>query len=114
MALPKGFIRVMNYSATRVFEKYSDMTVQKSPCYIIHDGSAKSFIGAVRGAFSTGSCKKLIYFLTSFGSALGIFAVVLMCILGGFNQLTSTACTVFLGIWNIFVYIISKLQKLSF
>lgn len=113
-ALPKGFIRVMNYSATRVFEKYSDMTVQKSPCYIIHDGSAKSFIGAVRGAFSTGSCKKLIYFLTSFGSALGIFAVVLMCILGGFNQLTSTACTVFLGIWNIFVYIISKLQKLNF
>lgn len=113
-ALPKGFIRVMNYSASRVYEKYSDMTVQKSPCYIIHDGSAKSFIGAVRGAFSTSSCKKLIYFLTSFGSALGIFAVVLMCILGGFNQLTSTACTVFLGIWNLFVYIISKIQKLGF
>lgn len=113
-ALPKGFIRVMNYSASRVYEKYSDMTVQKSPCYIIHDGSAKSFIGAVRGAFSTSSCKKLIYFLTSFGSALGIFAVVLMCILGGFNQLTSTACTVFLSIWNLFVYIISKIQKLGF
>ena len=113
-ALPKGFVRVMNYSASRVYEKYSDMTVQKSPCYIIHDGSAKSFIGAVRGAFSTSSCKKLIYFLTGFGSALGTFAVVLMCILGGFNQLTSTACTVFLGIWNLFVYIISKIQKLGF
>lgn len=113
-ALPKGFIKVMNYSAARVFEKYSDMTVQKSPCYIIHDGSAKSFIGAVRGAYSTSSGKKLLYFLTSFGSALGIFAVALMCILGGFNQLTATACTVFLGIWNIFVYIISKLQKIGF
>lgn len=112
--LPKGFVRVMNYSASRVFEKYSDMTVHKSPSYIVHDGSAKGFIGAMRGAYNIISSKKILYFLSAFGSALGICAIVILSVLKGYSQLTATACAAFLSIWNLFVYIITKLQKLGF
>ena len=104
----------MNYSASRVFEKYSDMTVRKSPSYIVHDGSAKGFVGAMRGAYEVISSKKLLYFLTAFGSALGITAITTLSILKGYSLLSANACIGFLCIWNIFVYILTKLRKIVF
>ena len=47
--LPEGFVRVMTSANARVFEKYSDMVVEKSPAYTVHDGSALGFISAIRG-----------------------------------------------------------------
>lgn len=112
--LPKGFIRVMDYPAARVYDKYSEMSVEKSPAYVVHDGSAKSLIAAIRCAISANRSKSLVSFLTAFGIALGFICVTFMSAVKCYGQLTAMSLIGFTVIWNAFVYLISKLQRISF
>lgn len=112
--LPKGFIRIMSYPGARVYSKYSEMRVEKSPSYLIHNGEAKSLLAGIRGAISIVKTRKLINFLTVFGCVLGFAAVVFMCIIKGYSQLTAMAVVGFGVIWNIFVYIASKIHRIGF
>lgn len=112
--LPRGYIRVMNRQAARVFEKYSDMQVEKSPAYVVHNGTAKGLISSMRGALSIISSKKLIGFLTSFGCAFGFATVALLGIIGWYTQITDTAIIISQAIWGIFIIAVSKLKRISF
>lgn len=113
-AVPKGFIRVMDYPAARVYDKYSEMSVEKSPAYVVHDGSAKSLIASIRCAVTTVQSRKLINFLTSFGVALGFVCVAFMAAIKGYGRLTASSLIGYTVIWNVFVYIVSKIQRISF
>ena len=112
-SLPKGFIRVMNASSAKVYDKYSNMHVEKSPAYVVHNGTALGFISAMRAAGIIVSQKKLISFLSFFGSALGFAAVALLAILGAYTQLSAISIILFQLIWSLFVMIISKLRGLN-
>ena len=111
--LPNGFIRVMNCSSARVFEKYSDMSVEKSPAYVIHNGTALSFVSAMRGAENIASSKGLIRFLVSFGSAIGFGVVALLAVIGAYAQVSALSILAFQIIWSVFVLLISKVKRIG-
>ena len=111
--LPKGFIRVLNSSSAMVYEKYSNMHVDKSPAYVVHNGTALGFVSAMRAAEVIISQKKLITFLSLFGSFLGFAAVALLSILGAYSSITAVGLILFQLIWNVFVLFISKIRGIS-
>ena len=111
--LPEGFIRVMNSSSAMVYEKYSNMHVEKSPAYVVHNGSALGFVSAMRAAEIIVSQRKLIKFLCFFGSALGFAAIALLSLLGAYSQISAVSIILFHLIWNLFVLMISKLRGIS-
>ena len=112
-SLPEGFIRVMNYSAARAYDKYSGLNVEKSPAYVVHDGSALGFISAMRGAKLINSSKGLISFLVAFGSALGLIAVALLSILQSYSSITAASIIIFQLIWSAFMLLITRLKGLG-
>lgn len=112
-SLPQGFIRVMNYSAARVYDKYSGLTVEKSPAYVVHNGTALGFVSAMRGAGIIASSKNLISFLLYFCSAIGFAAAAMLSVMGSYNQLTAFNIIIFQLIWSLFVAVISKLRGIN-
>ncbi|MBQ7203315.1 MAG: hypothetical protein IJS03_04765 [Eubacterium sp.] len=111
--LPEGFIRVMNYSSARVYDKYSNMNVEKSPAYVVHNGSALGFVSAMRSAQIIVSTRKLIGFLTCFGSAIGFATVTLLSVLEAYQSITALNIIIFQAIWNFFILLIVKIRGLS-
>ena len=112
-SLPDGFIRVMSSSNARVFEKYSDMCVEKSPAYVVHNGSALGFVSAMAAAENLEETRKLLSVLITFGSAMGIGLVTMLAILGGISQITPVNIVIFQAAWCIFVEIVSKIKRLG-
>lgn len=111
--LPEGFIRVMNSSNGRVFDKYSDMCTEKSPAYVVHNGSALAFVSAMNGAENLEETRKLLSALISFGSALGFGVTTLLAALGGISQLTSVNIVLFQALWCVFIQIAAKIKRLG-
>ena len=111
--LPMGFIRVMNHSSARVFDKYSNLQVEKSPAYVVHDGTAKGFVSAMHGAEVAVSSKNMIAFLLAFGGALGVGMIAFLSCVNGFSQITTISLLAFQIIWNLFVSILAKLKRLG-
>ncbi|MDE5605095.1 MAG: hypothetical protein K2I73_05880 [Eubacterium sp.] len=109
--LPEGFVRVLTASNARVFEKYSDIVVEKSPAYVVHNGSALGFISAVRGSENLISTESMLSVLVAFGSAIGFGIVALLGVLSGINQLNVLNVIIFQLVWSIFVLIISKIRR---
>lgn len=112
--LPRGYIKVMNRQASRVFEKYSDMQVEKSPAYVVHNGTAKGLISAMRGALTVVSTKNSVSFLTCFGCILGLVTVAGLALMQWYSQISCTAIIGCQAIWTTFTVIVSKLRKIGF
>lgn len=112
--LPRGYIKVMNRQASRVFEKYSDMQVEKSPAYVVHNGTAKGLISAMRGALTVVSTKNSVSFLTCFGCILGLVTVAGLALMQWYSQISCTAIIGCQAIWTAFTVIVSKLRKIGF
>lgn len=112
-SLPEGFIRVMNYSAARVYDKYSNLYVEKSPSYLVHHGTALGFVSAMRAAKSIISTKNIISFLSYFGSVIGFCAVALLSVMGAYSQITAISILSFQIIWTVFMLTITKLKGLA-
>ncbi|MBR4242147.1 MAG: hypothetical protein IKR97_07990 [Eubacterium sp.] len=111
--LPAGFIRVMNVSSAMIYDKYSNMHVESSPAYVVHNGTALGFVSAMRATELIISQRKLIKFLSFFGAALGFGAVALLSLLGAYNQLSAISVILFQAIWNLFVLLISKMRGIT-
>lgn len=112
-SLPDGFVRVMNSSNARVFEKYSDMCVEKSPAYVVHDGTALGFVSSMAAAENLEETRRLLSVLITFGSAMGLGLVTMLSILGGLSQITPVNMVIFQAAWCIFVEIVSKIKRLG-
>lgn len=112
-ALPEGYVRVMNSASGRVFEKYSDLHVEKSPAHAVHDGSALGFIGVMRGAEALEDMRSVLSVLISFGCAIGLGVIALLAFIGGYNQLTTANVLLFQGVWSLFVLLITKIKRLD-
>ncbi|HBN38124.1 MAG TPA: hypothetical protein DD404_01230, partial [Ruminococcaceae bacterium] len=112
-SLPDGFVRVMNSSNGRAFEKYSNMCAEKSPAYVIHNGSALGFVSAMSGAENLEETRKMLSVLISFGSALGFGVVTLLAVVSGISQLGAVNIVIFQILWCIFVEILSKIKRLG-
>lgn len=109
--LPEGFIRVLASSNARVFEKYSDTVVEKSPAYTVHNGTANAFISAILGSENLVNTENMLSVLVSFGSAIGFGVVALLGFLQGKSQLNAVNVIIFQAIWSIFVLLISKIRR---
>ena len=110
--LPDGYIRVMNSSNGRAFEKYSNLFAQKSPAYIVHNGSALGLVSAFSAAEDLQETRKLISVLISFVSALGLGVVGLLAFVGGIDQLDAIKVALFQAAWCIFVNLLAKIKSL--
>lgn len=108
--LPEGYISVMNPSASRVYDKYSGMEVEKSPAYVVHNGTALGFVSAMHAAEKIVSSYHLLTFLESFGSALGYLAVALLSVIGSYGELTATNIMAYQVVWSLFMMIIAKIR----
>lgn len=111
--LPAGYVRVMNSSSGRVFEKYSDLHVEKSPADAVHDGSALGFISVMRGAETLEDMQTVLAVLISFGCVIGFAVVALLAVIGGYSQLTTLNILIFQGVWSLFVLLITRLKRLD-
>lgn len=111
--LPDGYIRVMNASNGRAFEKYSNMCAEKSPAYVVHNGSALGFVSAMSGSENLEETRKMLAVLISFGCALGIGVVTLLGVVDGIGQLGAVNIILFQALWCIFVEIVSKIKRLG-
>lgn len=109
--LPEGFVRVMTSSNARIFEKYSDTVVEKSPAYTVHDGSAFGFVSAIRASENLVNTENILSVLVAFGSAIGFGVVALLGLMDGISQLNVVNVIIFQTIWSIFVLIISKIRR---
>lgn len=109
--LPEGFIRVMTSSNARIFEKYSDTVVERSPAYTVHNGSALGFISAIRASENLVNTENMLSVLVCFGSAIGFGVVALLGLFDGIAQLTTLNVIIFQTIWSIFVLLISKIRR---
>jgi len=109
--LPEGFIRVMTSSNARIFEKYSDMVVEKSPAYTVHNGTALGFISAIRGSECLVALESSLSVLVSFGSSIGFGITALLGFLNGMSQLNALNVIIFQLVWGIFVLLISKIRR---
>lgn len=111
--LPEGFIRVLNYSGARTYEKYSGLAVEKSPAYVVHRGTALGFVSAMRGAGILVNSRGLMTFLSVFGSLLGFAAVALLAVLEAYTQLGAIGLILFQLIWTAFMTLVVKLRGLG-
>ena len=111
--LRAGFVRVMNYSAARAFDKYSNLEVEKSPAYVVHSGTALGLIGAMRGAGIIVGTKGIISFLCAFGCLFGFAAVAFFSLISAYSQISALGIIVFQAIWTAFIYVIIKLKGLG-
>lgn len=109
--LPSGFVRVMNTSNARAFEKYSNMCVEKSPAYVVHNGSALAFVSSMAAADSIVEMKKLLTVLISFGSAMGFVLVTMLGFIDAITQISPTNIVIFQLIWCVFVELVSKIKR---
>ena len=109
--LPEGFIRVMTASNARIFEKYSDITVDRSPAYTVHNGTTLGFLSAIRASENLVSLENMISVLTAFGSAIGFGVVALLGILDGMSQVNAVNVIIFQFIWSILLLMISKFKR---
>lgn len=109
--LPEGFIRVMTSSNARIFEKYSNMVVEKSPAYTVHNGTSLGFISAIRGSECLVALESALSVLVSFGSSIGFGVAALLGFLNGMSQLNALNVIIFQLVWSIFVLIISKIRR---
>lgn len=112
-SLPKGFLRVMNYSSARVYDKYSDMDVEKSPAYIVHNGTALGFVSAMRASKIIVSTKRLGNFLQIFGGAFGFVVIAMLSVIGVYTQITALNIILFQAVWSLFVLAVSKLRSIG-
>lgn len=112
--LPKGYIRVLNSSGAKVFDKYSNMQVEKSPAYMVHNGDAKGFISGMRGAIVMIGTKKLIRFFVAFSCGLGLAATGLLSILKGYSQMTCLSIIGYQAIVNAFILLMQKTRRWLF
>lgn len=109
--LPDGYVRVMNSSNGRAFEKYSNMFAEKSPAYIVHNGSALGFVSAMSGAENLQETKRLLCVLISFGCVLGLGVVALLSFIGGADMLGALKIVAFQAIWCLFIMLFAKLKR---
>lgn len=109
--LPEGFVRVMTASNARVFEKYSDNTVEKSPAYTVHNGTTLGFLSAIRASENLVGTENMISVLVAFGSALGFGVVALLGILDGMSQVNAVNVIIFQAVWSLFVLFVSKIRR---
>ncbi len=112
-SLPNGFVRVMTASNGRAFEKYSNMCVEKSPAYVVHNGSALAFVSAMCAAENLEETRKILGVLISFGCAIGFAVVTLLSIIGGAGELDALNAVVFQSLWCIFIEIVLKIKRLG-
>ncbi len=112
-SLPEGFIHVMNYSAARVYDKYSNLDVESSPAYVVHSGTALGLVSAMRGAGILVSSRGLTAFLLTFGSILGFAGITFLSVFGAFGEISSLAIIIYQLIWTAFMYVVTKLRGLG-
>lgn len=112
-SLPDGFVRVMTSSNGRAFEKYSNMCTEKSPAYVVHNGTALGFVSAMCGAENLEETRRILSVMISFGCAIGFGVVALLGFIGGMNELNAVSVVIFQSLWCIFVELLSKIKRIG-
>lgn len=109
--LPEGFVRVMAASNGRIFEKYSDIAVEKSPAYAVHNSTAIGFISTVLGADRLVNASKFISVLIAFGCAIGFGVTAMLAFIDGISHLGAMNIIIFQAIWSAFVLLVSGTRR---
>ena len=78
-----------------MFAKICNEEKDRTDAKIIHDGSAKSMLAALHGAFVVNSFVNSSKLIQLIASAIGVIIIALLTFLSGLSQI---------GVWQILVY----------
>ena len=93
--LPSNVVKIINPVAGEMFAKVKNTEMPRADAKIIHDGSVKTMLSSLHGAFLINSyvnTSRIIQFVSSF---LGVAIVALLAFLSGLAQV---------GVWQIIIY----------
>ena len=93
--LPSNVVKIINPVAGEMFAKVRNTDIPRADAKIIHDGSVKTILSSLHGAFLINSyvnTSRIIQFVSSF---LGVAIVALLAFLSGLAQV---------GVWQIIIY----------
>ncbi len=93
--LPENVVKIINPVAGDMFTKISREEKSSTDAKIIHDGSAKSMLAALHGAFVISSFVNSSKLIQLIASAIGVIIIALLTFLSGLSQI---------GVWQILVY----------
>ncbi len=93
--LPENVVKIINPVAGDMFAKICNEEKDCTDAKIIHDGSAKSMLAALHGAFVINSFVNSSKLIQLIASAIGVIIIALLTFLSGLSQI---------GVWQILVY----------
>ena len=93
--LPENVVKIINPVAGDMFTKISSTEKDRTDAKIIHDGTTKTMISALHGAFVINSFVNSSKLIQLIASIIGVIIVALLTFLSGLSQI---------GVWQILMY----------
>ena len=93
--LPENVVKIINPVAGDMFTKISNTEKDRTDAKIIHDGTTKTMISALHGAFVINSFVNSSKLIQLIASIIGVIIVALLTFLSGLSQI---------GVWQILMY----------
>ena len=93
--LPENVVKIINPVAGDMFTKRSNTEKDRTDAKIIHDGTTKTMISALHGAFVINSFVNSSKLIQLIASIIGVIIVALLTFLSGLSQI---------GVWQILMY----------
>ncbi len=93
--LPENVVKIINPVAGDMFTKVKSSCADRSDANIIHDGSIKSMLAALHGAFAINSYVNSSRLIQLIATVIGVIIMALFTFLSGISQI---------GVWQIIFY----------
>ena len=93
--LPENVVKIINPVAGDMFTKISSTEKDRTDAKIIHDGTTRTMISALHGAFVINSFVNSSKLIQLIASIIGVIIVALLTFLSGLSQI---------GVWQILMY----------
>lgn len=93
--LPEHVVKIINPVAGDMFTKISNTEKDRTDAKIIHDGTTRTMISALHGAFVINSFVNSSKLIQLIASIIGVIIVALLTFLSGLSQI---------GVWQILMY----------
>lgn len=93
--LPHNSVKIVSSVAGEMFSKIKNAEPERCDAEIIHNGSAKTMLKALHGAFTVTACRNASRIVLIAAAVIGIILVTALAFLSGLAQV---------GVWQIIIY----------
>ena len=109
--LPANVVKIINPVAGDMFTKIKTNRIDRSDAKIIHDGSTKSMLAALHGAFVINSFVNSSRLVQYIASAIGAIIIALLTFLSGLAQIGVLQIILYQVIWAVILSVPALTRK---